>query len=218
MDALTQSSARLKEWCALRALPYWAKHAQRPDQSWVEHLHLDGTPDITAERRWRVLARQVYVYAKSTTLGWYDGREIAVSTYTKMKSVGYVHRVGPNGDIKNPMRDLYDHAFYVLAASSLYGLTSDKTYLRDAETLLDWIETELSHPNGGWKESNLAGESDARRQNPHMHLFEASLFLYGITQDPKHLRFAQHVYDLFEEKIKPGPFAETQNVSGCKRK
>lgn len=198
MDALTQSAERLKGWCARRALPYWEKHAQRPDHSWVEHLHLDGTPDVAAERRWRVLARQVYVYAKATSLGWYDGVDTAVLTYDKMKSVGFVHRVSPNGDITNPMRDLYDHAFYILAASSLYGLTKEKAYLRDAEGLLAWIETALVHPSGGWKESDLAKETDARRQNPHMHLFEASLFLYGITNDPKHLRIANRVYDLFE--------------------
>ena len=198
MDALTQSAARLKTWCVSRALPYWAAHAQRPDKSWVEHLNLDGTPDLAAERRWRVLARQVYVYAKASTMGWYDGREVAISTYKKMQAIGYVHRVSPEEVITNPMRDLYDHAFYILAASSLYGLTKDAAYLRDAETLMDWIETELAHPNGGWKETDRADHSAQRRQNPHMHLFEASLFLYGITQTPKHLEFAKTVFGLFE--------------------
>jgi len=124
MDALSQSAAQLRDWCAMRALPYWAEHAQKPDGSWIEHLQLDGFPDLAAERRWRILARQVYVYAKATSLGWYEGREVAGSTYKKMKAVGFVHRVSPDGDITNHMRDLYDHAFYILAASSLYALTT----------------------------------------------------------------------------------------------
>jgi len=198
MDALSQSSARLRDWCVMRALPYWADHAQKSDNSWVEHLQLDGFPDLNAERRWRVLARQVYVYAKASSLGWYDGRDIAVSTYAKMKSVGYVHRVSPDDEIINSMRDLYDHAFYILAASSLYALTQDKQYLQDAETLLDWIDRTLAHPSGGWKESNQADLNSPRRQNPHMHLLEASLFLHGVTKDPKHLRYAQKVFALFE--------------------
>jgi len=123
MDALQNSAEHLKQWCVEKALPYWADHAQRDDKSWVEHLKLDGTPDLKAERRWRVLARQVYVYAKSSSLEWYDGAEVAISTYEKMKSLGYVHRVSAAGDITNPTRDLYDHAFYLLAASSLYELT-----------------------------------------------------------------------------------------------
>jgi len=198
MDALTQSSARLRDWCRLRALPYWVDHAHKPDQSWVEHLQLDGFPDLAAERRWRVLARQVYVYAKASSLGWYDGREIAVSTYAKMKAVGYVHRVSAEGDITNPMRDLYDHAFYILAASSLYALTKETRYLEDAEELFVWIDQNLAHPKGGWKESNQAELHSPRRQNPHMHLLEASLFLHGVTKEPKHLSYAQKVFALFE--------------------
>lgn len=198
MDALQQASARLRDWCAMRALPYWAEHAQKIDESWVEHLYLDGLPDLNAERRWRVLARQVYVYAKSTSLGWYDGRDVAISTYTKMKAIGFIHRVSPDGDITNPMRDLYDHAFYVLAASSLYALTQEKAYLKDAENLLVWIDKTLTHPSGGWKESNQAALDSSRRQNPHMHLLEASLFLHSVTNDPKHLSYAQKVFTLFE--------------------
>lgn len=201
MDALQKSSARLKQWCIEQSLPYWARHAQREDKSWVEHLNLDGTPDITAERRWRVLARQVYVYAKSTLLGWYDGTEVAVSTYEKMKSVGFVHRVSPTDEITNSMRDLYDHAFYLLAASSLYELTKKPQYLKDAESLLSWIDEFLSHPTGGWKENDLSSVEDPRRQNPHMHLFEASLFLYGVTQNKDHLKYAERVYKLFEKYV-----------------
>jgi len=198
MDALTQSAARLKDWCALRALPYWAEHAQLDDKSWVEHLHFDGSPDLLAERRWRVLARQVYVYAKAAKLGWYDGRDIAVSTYEKMKSVGFVHRVDHMGLITNSMRDLYDHAFYILAASSLYDLTQDKSYRVDAEHLLRWIDQELRHPEGGWKENDGVTLKFARRQNPHMHLLEASLFLYDATKKPKYLRYAKDVFKLFK--------------------
>jgi len=139
MDSLKLSSERLRQWCIEQALPVWAARAQLADGSWVEHLHLDGTADDNAERRWRVLARQVYVYAKASSLGWFDGHEIAVSTYDKMKAVGYVHRVSADGQITNDMRDLYDHAFYILAASSLYALTKDDRYLEDAETLFNWI-------------------------------------------------------------------------------
>lgn len=198
MDALQESAARLRRWCVDHALPVWAHRAQRSDKSWVEHLNLDGTADMAAERRWRVLARQVYVYAKASHLGWSDGQSIAVSTYQKMKTIGYVHRVSSEGRITNSMRDLYDHAFYILAASSLYALTQEQTYLNDAEELLNWIDRELAHPNGGWKETDQVDDSAPRRQNPHMHLLEASLFLYGVTNKREHLRYAEKVFELFE--------------------
>lgn len=200
-DALTRSAERLKLWCRDHALPLWAERAFLPDGSWVEHLNLDGQPDLSAERRWRVLARQVYVYAKATSLGWYDGQEIAEITYRKMQDVGPVHRVTMDDEITNDMRDLYDHAFYVLAASSLYNLTKRDEYLRDAEALLCWIDDALSHPAGGWMETNLSDKTSARRQNPHMHLLEASLFLHGVTGKKKHLKYADQVFAIFEAHI-----------------
>lgn len=200
-DHLQISADRLVRWVKEKALPIWAERAQLSDGSWVEHLKLDGKPDLEAERRWRVLARQVYVYAKASDLGWFDGKHIAINTYEKMREVGYVHRVGMDGQINNDMRDFYDHAFYILAASSLYGLTREKTYLDDAEYLLDWVNETLSHPKGGWKESDQADLKDQRRQNPHMHLLEASLFLHGITGSEKHLKYARRVFSLFETRF-----------------
>jgi len=201
LDALQVSAAKLKTWCVEHALPVWANRAQLPDGSWVEHLKLDGQPDLQAERRWRVLARQVYVYAKATSLGWYDGLEIAETTYRKMQEIGPVHRVDMDGTVTNDMRDLYDHAFYILAASSLYKLTKKSDFLKDAEALLDWVDTDLVHPTGGWKETNKSNLEDARRQNPHMHLLEASLFLHGVTGDMKHLSYAKKIFVLFEKHI-----------------
>ena len=197
-DALQTSAARLKRWVIDKALPVWAERAQLADGSWVEHLTLEGEPDLSAERRWRVLARQVYVYAKATQLGWTDGREISVRTYTRMREVGYVHRVGMDGVVNNPMRDFYDHAFYLLAASSLYALTKQSGYLAESEIILSWLDSDLSHPSGGWTESDQAELSDTRRQNPHMHLLEASLFLHSVTGEDRHLSYARQVFDLFE--------------------
>lgn len=199
MDALQTSAQRLKKWCVEEALPHWARTAQKSDGSWVEHLKLDGSPDFDAERRWRVLARQIYVYAKAGALDWYDGATVAISTYEKMKKTGPVHRVNAQGVITNPMRDLYDHAFYLLAASSLYDLTKLQVYLDDANAILAWINSNLSHPAGGWRETDQVNNGAPRRQNPHMHLLEASLFLHGITQDPAHLEPAKHIFHLFEE-------------------
>jgi len=198
MDALERSANTLRAWCSQQALPIWAERAQLADGSWVEHLHLDGQPDLQAERRWRVLARQVYVYAKATTLGWYEGQEVAETTYTRLHDVGLIHRVDMGGTVTNDMRDLYDHAFYILAASSLYELTGKAKYLEDANTILSWIDAEMCHPTGGWKETDKSSLEDPRRQNPHMHLFEASLHLFKTPKDEKHLSFAKRVFELFE--------------------
>jgi len=198
MTSLQKSAENLRQWVTEQALPIWSERAHRPDGSWVEHLHLDGTADMASERRWRVMARQVYVYAQATKLGWHDGLAVAEMTHAEMCGTGYVHRVDADGEITNDMRDLYDHAFYVLAAASLYGLTGAPDYLGEAEMLLNWIDRELAHPKGGWRESDQVGDAAPRRQNPHMHLLEASLYLHSVTGEAKHLRYAKDVFKLFK--------------------
>ena len=199
--ALKQSAARLKDWTIRAALPIWAKRAHLADGSWVEHLNLDGTADMQAERRWRVLARQIYVYAHAASLGWYEGANIAQTTHARMMETGYVHRVSMDGKVNNDMQDLYDHAFYLLAHASLYKLTKDPKYLTLAEVILAWLERDMAHKNGGWGEYKGAPNTEPRRQNPHMHIFEASLYLYSITQNSDHLSYAHKVFKLFEARF-----------------
>jgi len=195
---LTTSAVRLRRWCVERALPIWAERGQRADGSWVEHLHANGTPDLGAERRWRVMARQVYSYAEATRAGWLDGQAVAETTYDRMVQIGPVHRVAANGRLTDSTRDLYDLAFYVLAAASLYGVTGQARHLKQAEDWLLWMDETLAHPDGGWRETESSQTCDPRRQNPHMHLLEASLYLFGVTNHPKHLAVARRVFKLFE--------------------
>lgn len=207
--SLKNSANRLKSWCVEAALPYWAENARFPDGSWVEHLNLDGSPDKNAERRWRVLARQVYVYATAARLGWYDGEEIARTTYQVMRDKGlslmmddgYVHRILPDGTISNDMRDFYDHAFYLLASASLYHLTKDDKYLFDAYDTRTFVDRRLSSEYGGWLESLPLKPEGLRRQNPHMHWFEANMALYQASGDKADLAPAHAVYDLFKDKF-----------------
>ncbi|WP_416876797.1 AGE family epimerase/isomerase [Litorimonas sp.] len=207
--SLKNSADRLKSWCIDAALPYWADRARFPDGSWVEHLHLDGSPDRDAERRWRILARQVYVYSTATRLGWYDGEDIARSTYQAMRDKGlslmmddgYVHRILPDGTISNDMRDFYDHAFYLLASASLYHLTEEENYLFDAYDIRTFVDRRLSAETGGWFESLPLNSKHLRRQNPHMHWFEANMALYRASRDETDLAPARAVYKLFKDRF-----------------
>ena len=191
------SAQRLKSWTIDKALPIWAARGQFADGSWAEHLWLSGQVDDQAQRRWRVLARQIYVYAQAAQTGWYDGLKIAQSTHKAMMQLGYIHRAAINGQVMDTKRDLYDHAFYLLAHTSLYKLTGQDQYLQQAEAILTFLDQDMAHKNGGWAEYACAAPDALRRQNPHMHIFEASLYLYGATRDQNHLGYAHKIYDLF---------------------
>lgn len=203
---LHRSVARLRAWTGDRALPLWAERAQLSDGSWVEHLRLDGTPDHQAERRWRIVARQAVAYAQATLAGWYDGTDIARRSFEAYWQQGWtgthmVHRILPDGTISDPRPDLYDHAFGLLACARLYQLTREQSYLDRAADIQTWLKKQ-AHPAGGWSEG--AVKSLPRRQNPHMHLLEASLALFEATSDPADLGIAHQIIDLFKRHFRRG--------------
>lgn len=64
-----------------------------------------------------------------------------------------------------------------------------------AEDLLDCIETRWSHPAGGFTEGEIA-DLRLRRQNPHMHMFEASLALSEGSGRPRFTALALTLAEL----------------------
>lgn len=197
--SLRQSALRLREWLAM-ALPLWADRAQRPNGSWVEHLSLNGAPDFSAERRWRVMARQSVSYAQGSLVGLYEGADVAMRSFDAYWSQGWtgdhmVHRIAPDGTVTDGRDDLYDHAFALLACARMLQLTGDAHYHDKAKAVLAYLERQADAA-GGWREGSV--KPLPRRQNPHMHLLEASMALFEATDDPDDLSIAHEVMALFE--------------------
>jgi len=202
LTALSRQAARLETWVREAALPFWASQAQDLDGSWYEHLKLDKSPDAEAIRRLRVQARQVYVYALADRLGWYEGaRQVADSTFDFMISKGYqpdgkpgfIHLLNPDYSVNSDRRDLYDHAFYLLACANV-GKRGDKIAKEILVLMKKW-----EAPGGGWIEGEPA--TLPRRQNPHMHLFEASMAYYELSGDKSWLTITAKVFEIFKNHI-----------------
>jgi mannose-6-phosphate isomerase len=104
---------------------------------------------------------------------------------TKAKSPdgkpGFVHVLTPEGTVLKPLRDTYDHAFVLLALASVYALDRDAQVRTEIDALCHFLETQMKSPHGGFLES--LPSSMPRRQNPHMHLFEAMIAAFDATHD-----------------------------------
>jgi mannose-6-phosphate isomerase len=151
-----------------------------------------------------VQARQIYCYAKAAQIGWYPkGREIALKGLDYLLSKanapdgrpGFVHALTRDGAVQDPLRDTYDHAFVLLALANVYTLDRDAQVRAEIDSLCHFLDTQLRSPHGGFLEGLPA--SMPRRQNPHMHLFEAMIAAFDATHDTVFQNRAGDVFALF---------------------
>jgi mannose-6-phosphate isomerase len=197
--------ARLKRRMIDDALPLWSGEGwDRASGGFIDRLYRDGTADRAAPRRVFVQARQIYCYAKAAQMGWYpDGRAIALKglehLLAKAKAPdgkpGYVHRLTPEGAVLDARRDTYDHAFILLALSTVYGLDKDAQVRAEIDALLAFLDEHLRSPHGGFHEGLPV--TLPRRQNPQMHLFEAMIAAFDATHDLSFQNRAGEFFALF---------------------
>ena len=195
----------LKTLMIEHSLPLWSGEGwDRTTGGFVERLNVEGHGDIAAPRRVRVQARQNYCFAKAAQLGWFpEGSEIALKgleyLLAKARSPdgrpGFVHLLAPDGTVINPLRDTYDHAFVLLALVNVYALDRDTQVRTEIDSLLSFLDSKLRSTDGGFLEGSLA--SMPRRQNPHMHLFEAMIAAFDATHDAAFQQRAGEFFALF---------------------
>jgi mannose-6-phosphate isomerase len=108
---------------------------------------------------------------------------------------GFVHLLDPDGSTMNATRDSYDHAFVLLALSTVYRLSHDAQVREEIESLLNFLDADLRSRHGGFIEGIPA--TLPRRQNPQMHLFEAMIATFDATGDPVYQSRAGELFGLF---------------------
>ncbi|MGL5115187.1 MAG: AGE family epimerase/isomerase [Beijerinckiaceae bacterium] len=177
----------LRRWMIDEALPLWAGTARdRATGAPFECLLPDGTPDAVAVLRSRVPARQIYVYAHAAVLGWRpEGAAEALSIFDWLMAnahapdgqPGFVHRLKLDGTVVDAKRDTYDHAFMLLAFAWLARATGEARVHEALDNTLAFVNSALTLPDGSLRED--LDNTLPRRQNPHMHMFEAMMGLHA---------------------------------------
>lgn len=184
-------TTRLLEIGRQQHLPFWAERGwDRRNGGFYEALDMSGNALSGVSRRVRTQARQSFVLARCTEAGWLDETAQAVEglRYLRAKAwmaggePGWAHRLDDQGQVTDGRRDLYDHAFIILACAWVFKASGETEFRELAYATLDFIETHLASQQGGFVEA-IGAAVLPRRQNPHMHLFEALMALYEVTQD-----------------------------------
>ena len=198
---------RFKEWFIQAALSLWTDAGyDKNNGGFFEALDFNGAPIKDAARRVRVQARQIYVFSRAASLDWHPQAEwLAADGFEYFLDLacpnggerGCIHVLSPDGETADETRDLYDQAFLLLACAWRWRAAKDSRALILAERTHDFLNRELISDEHGWIESDL--NHLPRRQNPHMHLFEAFMALFDATGEEKYLLEADKIFSLFKK-------------------
>ncbi|HTH96895.1 MAG TPA: AGE family epimerase/isomerase [Stellaceae bacterium] len=195
-------------WLRDIAWPFWLEHGiDRRSRAFHEHLRHEDAACGADFRRLRVVTRQITVFGEAAVLGL-EGAADAVALglafldrHAGNPDTGYAWRFDLAGRIVDDRRDLYDHAFVLLAlAKAAPALPARAFALHERAVRLDaYLQSWFRHPLGGYVES--LPETLPRRQNPHMHLFEAYLAAYEAFGAPVFLARADELAALMLDRL-----------------
>ena len=203
-------SRRLRTWAVDDALPFWATAGfDGSKHRFEERLAFGGDRLPSVPIRLMVQARQIYVHATAARLGWYPrSAGLVERAFDSMVrdfhaadgKEGWVFSIDRRGAVVDARRDLYAHAFVLLAVASVVQATGQSAKLALADQTLALIDKNMRAQREGYVE-RLPSTVGHRRQNPHMHLLEGLLALWSASSDKRYLERAGYVVDLFESRF-----------------
>lgn len=195
-------------WLSRRAWPLWLERGiDWRARAFHESLTLDDHACTATFRRLRVAARQIYSFALARRHGLPRADEAVELGLDFLRRTaahpdgGYAWRFALDGRVIDSRRDLYDHAFVLLALAAASRVAPPEPLRREALALDDFIEQRLAHASGGYLES--LPPALPRRQNPHMHLLEARLAAAEAFGEVRFLRGAEALLNLFLARFLP---------------
>jgi mannose-6-phosphate isomerase len=196
---------RLLGWLTGHVLPLWLDHGVDWRRSGF-HEHLDPNTMTCGSdfRRLRVLTRQIYVFSVAATAG-VPGADRALDLGIEMlrharePDGGHPWRFDLDGRPIDATRDLYDHAFVLLAFSAAARRRGVQDLAGEGRATLSFIDRALRHGSTGYLESRP--ETRPRRQNPHMHLLEACLHAFETFGEPIFLERSHALATLLTDRF-----------------
>lgn len=117
---------------------------------------------------------------------------------------GWFFSIDQEGKPLDRKKDLYALAFGLFGLATFASVFEDRTVIALATEADDALRRHLRHPDG-WL-IPVAGEhwapvETALRQNPHMHMFEAYVALYGATGDRRWKQQALEIVTLLSDVL-----------------
>lgn len=206
-DSTERIAGAFLNWVKSDCLPFWGSAGVDWNRGgFHERLDFAGRPVSDIPKRLMVQSRQLYVYCHAGMLGWYGSArslaerclEYMIDSYFERDGrPGWVFSVSPKGNVANGARDTYAHAFALLGLAWYHRFKPDCQILEIVNRTLAFMDESLASGNGGFYDC-IPQPGTLRRQNPHMHLFEAFLALYESSGELQYLMKAKKLFELFK--------------------
>lgn len=204
--AMQDAAIRATDWLCNVAAPLWSARGRTASGLFAERMTLAGEPDDSYFRTF-VQARHVFSFCAIGRLGW-EGpwRELTVETVETLLTRArrpdgfFVHKLDAEAGQLDSRADLYDQAFVLFALGTAGAVLDRSDFFDAAEDLLDTIERLWSHPAGGFTEGEIV-DPRVRRQNPHMHLFEAAQALFEGSGRARFSELSQSIATLASQRM-----------------
>ena len=204
---LSARASKARRWLLEAAFPLWSTAGfDAASGQFVEQLGQDGAPSAATPRRTLVQARQLYVFAVAARMGWtglwrtvMNAAADSLLAHGRTDDGDWIFAFDANGRPLDTRLDLYTQAFAIFglahAAEAL-----DRSDLMDAAVQTRRrLEDAWRAPAGGFIEGDV--HLGVRRQNPHMHLFEAITVLWEVGGDPADAALGAELLSLFEARF-----------------
>ena len=197
-ESLMQAADWYRTWLMSDALRLWASAGVDPKSgAFLEALRTSGEPH-DPQRRARVQARQVYVFASAACDGFLpSGIDTALRGWrafeaTHRTSHGLFISASEVGGAPTDLTPrLYEHAFVLLAMSALHRADPGGAWSSAAVDLLDAMQG-FRHSGGGFREEG----AEPFQATAQMHLLEAALAWEGVTGEACWKQLADEVATL----------------------
>lgn len=205
-STVEEVSEQAKSWLLTEAAPLWSSRGRTRSGLFAERMTLSGESGAEYFRTF-VQARHIFSFVQIGKMGWTGPWKALVSETTERLTRGakradgfFVHRLDVEASPLDERADLYDQAFVLFALGTAAGALGRADWFDEAEALLDLLEANWQHPSGGFSEGEIA-DTRIRRQNPHMHLFEAFLALGEASGRQRFHAAARSIAVLATEKF-----------------
>jgi mannose/cellobiose epimerase-like protein (N-acyl-D-glucosamine 2-epimerase family) len=198
---------RVRDWCLDWAYArLLAPRETAPPVPVIERFDWKGTAIDPGFRRVRVIGRQLYVLSRAACGGVEGAGELAERTATALMQYGrgddgqFVSRLSADGTVLDATADLYDIAFALFGLAWWYRYSSDPRAIELATASVTHLGATMRSPSGHGFVDRLPGKWK-HLQNPHMHLFEAAIFLTAFTGQVSFRALSEELFDLARNKL-----------------